>query len=103
MGGFLPPSIALVTTESRLSGFLSKWGTRGAAQFRLKRSRQHFQEQVGDDIVTTFETIEQMTNTAQLIGRVTVSEVPIPAAIPLFLSGIAGLGFAGRMRKKKAA
>jgi len=58
---------------------------------------------VGDDIVTTFETIEQMTNTAQLIGRVTVAEVPIPAAIPLFLSGIAGLGFAGRMRKKKAA
>lgn len=58
---------------------------------------------VGDDIVSTFETIEQMTNTAQLIGRVTVAEVPIPAAIPLFLSGIAGLGFAGRMRKKKAA
>lgn len=58
---------------------------------------------VGDNIVTTFETIEQMTNTAQLIGSITVSEVPIPAAIPLFLSGMAGLGFVGRMRKKKAA
>ena len=58
---------------------------------------------VGGNIVTSFETIEEMTNTAQLIGRITVAEVPIPAAIPLFLSGIAGLGFAARMRKKKAA
>lgn len=58
---------------------------------------------VGGNIVTSFETIEEMTNTAQLIGRVTVAEVPIPAAIPLFLSGIAGLGFAARMRRKKAA
>lgn len=27
------------------------------------------------------------------------SEVPLPAALPLFLAGIAGLGFAGRRRK----
>jgi len=31
-----------------------------------------------------------------------ISDVPIPAALPLLLSGIAGLGFASR-RKKKAA
>ena len=57
--------------------------------------------EVNGNIVNTLETIEKMTNSAKLIGYVTVSEVPIPAAIPLFLSGIAGLGFAGRAKKKK--
>ena len=33
------------------------------------------------------------------IDAVSVSEVPIPAALPLFLAGIAGFGFAGRKRK----
>ncbi|MEO1241818.1 MAG: THxN family PEP-CTERM protein [Pseudomonadota bacterium] len=59
--------------------------------------------EVGGDIVSTFETIEKMKNRATLVGYITVSEVPIPAAIPLFLSGIAGLGFAGRMKKKQKA
>ena len=54
-------------------------------------------------IVSTFETMEKMTNRAKLVGYITVSEVPIPAAIPLFLSGIVGLGFAGRRKKKNAA
>ncbi|MHA7871134.1 MAG: THxN family PEP-CTERM protein [Hyphococcus sp.] len=58
---------------------------------------------IGDEIVSTFETIEKMTNRAQLIGRITVSEVPIPAAIPLFLSGAAGIGFISRRKKRKAA
>ena len=31
----------------------------------------------------------------------TLNEVPIPAALPLFLAGIAGLGFAGRGKKAK--
>ncbi len=59
--------------------------------------------EVNGMIVDTLETIEQMTNSAMLIGYVTVAEVPIPAAIPLFLSGIAGLGFVGRTKKKKTA
>ncbi len=36
-----------------------------------------------------------------VVAKFTVNEVPIPGAIPLLLSGIAGLGFAAR--KKKAA
>ena len=35
------PSIALVTTATRLQGLLARWGTKGAAQFRLKQAVQH--------------------------------------------------------------
>lgn len=38
------------------------------------------------------------TNTAEFL-RAEISQVPVPAALPLLLSGIAGLGFAGRRRK----
>ena len=34
------------------------------------------------------------------VAQLTVSEVPIPGAIPLILSGIAGLGFASRQKKR---
>ncbi len=34
-----------------------------------------------------------------VVAQFTVSEVPIPGAIPLLLSGIAGLGFASRKKK----
>jgi hypothetical protein len=57
--------------------------------------------EVGGNIVSTLETIEQMTNNAQLIASITVSEVPLPGALILMLSGVMGLGFAGR--RKKAA
>ena len=36
-----------------------------------------------------------------VVAQLTISEVPVPAALPLLLSGMAGLGFASR-RKKKA-
>ncbi len=36
------------------------------------------------------------------VNAMDVSEIPIPGALPLLLSGIAGLGFAGRRRKSKA-
>lgn len=38
------------------------------------------------------------TNTAEFL-RAEISQVPIPAALPLLISGLAGLGFAGRRRK----
>jgi hypothetical protein len=51
------------------------------------------------DFVASF--INDGTNTAEyLIAEIT--EVPIPAAVWLFFSGIAGLGFAGRSKKKIA-
>ncbi len=36
------------------------------------------------------------------VNALDVSEIPIPGALPLLLSGRAGLGFAGRRRKSKA-
>lgn len=39
-------SIALVTTPTRLQGLMTRWGTKGAAKFRLAQSDQHFQEQL---------------------------------------------------------
>ena len=37
------------------------------------------------------------------VAQMTVSDVPIPGAIPLLLSGLAGLGFASKKKKKEAA
>ncbi|MEL6108906.1 MAG: hypothetical protein AAFU85_23095 [Planctomycetota bacterium] len=45
MSAKLTPSIALVTAETRLRGFLAKWGTRGAAEFRVKTARRRYREQ----------------------------------------------------------
>jgi len=51
------------------------------------------------DFIADFK--DKGTNTAEfLIAE--IKEVPIPAALPLFLAGIAGLGFAGRGKKKKS-
>ena len=38
---YVSPSIALVTTETRLSGLLTKYGTKGAAKFRMRTARKH--------------------------------------------------------------
>ncbi len=59
---------------------------------------------VGGQIVETFSTKEKRNNYADLIATITaVNEVPLPAALPLFLAGLAGLGFAGRGRRSKKA
>lgn len=36
------PSIAMVTTTTRLTGLLAKYGTKGAAKFRLRSAHAHF-------------------------------------------------------------
>lgn len=36
------------------------------------------------------------------VNAMDVSEIPLPGALPLLFSGLAGLGFAGRRRKTKA-
>lgn len=41
----------------------------------------------------------RVTEPGDWIRVVTVSQVPVPAALPLFLTGLAGLGFAARRRK----
>ncbi len=51
----------------------------------------------------TFEFVGLTSNAGYSIERLTVNEIPVPGAIPLLLSGIAGLGFASRRNKKKAA
>ncbi len=50
---------------------------------------------------TTFEFRSVTAGAGFTIAQFEVSEVPIPGAIPLLLSGLAGLGFASR--RKKAA
>lgn len=41
------PTIAVVTRETRLQGLLARWGTRGAAKFRLTAAHAHEQERSG--------------------------------------------------------
>ncbi|MFV0475721.1 MAG: VPLPA-CTERM sorting domain-containing protein [Pikeienuella sp.] len=40
-----------------------------------------------------------VTEPGDWVRVVTVSQVPVPAALPLFLTGLAGLGYAARRRK----
>lgn len=49
---------------------------------------------------TMFEFISITEDAGFAIAKFDVTEVPIPGALPLLLSGIAGLGFASRRRKK---
>jgi hypothetical protein len=56
-----------------------------------------------DAFFQNVSTIEFFYNNQQFyVNALDVSEIPIPGALPLLLSGLAGLGFAGRRRKSKA-
>lgn len=58
--------------------------------------------QIGPNVLNpfTFLTVENQENSALLVGS--ISAVPVPAALPLFLAGIAGLGFARRRKANSA-
>ena len=56
----------------------------------------------GGYVGRVFEFVATSANNGFAIGSLKVQEVPIPGALPLLLSGIAGLGFAAR-RKKTAS
>lgn len=62
-----------------------------------------FRTSLDGDIITTFQTLEENDNVAQLYGEFTeysnVAPVPLPAALPLALIGFAGLGLVGRRRR----
>lgn len=42
------------------------------------------------------------TNGDELLFQLSIAPVPVPAALPLFLSGLAGLGFVSYRRRRKA-
>jgi hypothetical protein len=48
-----------------------------------------------------FRTVKFDFRGSGAIGDFDISEVPVPAALPLLLSGLAGLGFASRRRRKR--
>lgn len=59
---------------------------------------------VGTDILSTFATVEGADSSAILLAKVSseIAEIPLPAAMPLFLAGLAGFGFATRRKRKLA-
>lgn len=64
--------------------------------------------QVGGNNFTQFFTTEGQINNAFLLGsflqpQSVPGEVPLPAALPLFVTGLAALGLVARKRKKKQA
>lgn len=48
-----------------------------------------------------FKTVENFSNNAYLFGSYSLVQTPVPAALPLFASGLAGLGLLGWFRKRR--
>jgi hypothetical protein len=62
--------------------------------------------QYGGNTLTSFSTVEGQNNLANLFGSFvetsSIPGVPIPGALPLFASGLVGLGMLAWRRKRKA-
>lgn len=56
----LRPSIAIVTAATRLQGLLSRWGTKGAARFRLNQAVAHASKKSSTGI--TNKTIDEISH-----------------------------------------
>ena len=69
----------------------------GLTTFQLPLNGEFTTQLTGDTFDFTYY------NTEFYIGSVTVTPVPLPAALPLFLSALAGLALLGRRQRKKAA
>jgi hypothetical protein len=53
-------------------------------------------------LTMTVTSSDDFLEAARLEGTLTVSQTPIPAALPLFASALAGIGFLGWRRRKNA-
>lgn len=53
-------------------------------------------------VTLSFSATGTQNTLGGLIDNISVSAVPVPAALPLFLTAIAGLGFASRRRRRAA-
>ncbi len=61
-----------------------------------------FNPNANGDYLIRLTAFEKGTTTVLASTEITISAVPVPAALPLLLAGLGGLGLAGR-RKRKAA
>jgi hypothetical protein len=55
-----------------------------------------------DQIVGSFDLVTGLTNVITASFDVNSTATPLPAALPLFATGLGGLGLLGRRRKRKA-
>lgn len=81
------PSIALVTTTTRLKGLLAKYGTKGAAKFRLRSAREHFAAVAGS--AETATTIDAASDFDEYVEE----DDHYRRAVDTVEEAIGGLGF----------
>jgi hypothetical protein len=84
---YVSPSIALITTTTRLKGLLAKYGTKGAAKFRLNTARQHFTDQVA--LAGIAATVDEASEFDQYVAE----DDQYRRAVDQVSEAIGGLGF----------
>ena len=81
------PSIALVTITTRLKGLLAKYGTKGAAKFRLRTAREHFATAAGS--AETATAIDAASDFDEYVEE----DAHYRRAVDTVKEAIGGLGF----------